>query len=178
MMAKMDGDAPPPPDATAAPSAGAPGVARLLTVLATLTLVVGALVWGAAAASSDFDLGADLELGRPVHGTAVGPAAAGLAAALLVGIAVLSWFDTRRAASLLVRVAIAAVGLTGVGLVVRAISGRFEAGDLQAIPFVVAFFVVPVLVTAVILWLAAESRPRGPSGPSGEDHHPPPGGVG
>ncbi len=159
----MDGDAPPPPDATAKPPAGAPGLARLLTVLAILALVLGALVWGAAAASSDFDLGADLELGQPVHGTAVGPPTAWLAAALLVGIAVVSWFDTQRAASLLVWIAAVAVGLTGGALVVRAISGRFEVGDLQVIPFVVAFFVVPTLVTAVILWLAGLSAGTGAS---------------
>lgn len=150
-------------------------VARVLTILATIALGAGALVWGAAAASADFDLGADLELGRPVHGTGVGPAAAGLAAAVLVVVAVVSWVDLRRAMRVLVWVAVAAVGLTGVGLVVRAVSGRFEVGDLQAIPFVVAFFAMPALVVAVILWLATVSGPPAASGPSGGQGRPPPG---
>ena len=129
---------------------GAGGVAR---VFALVLLLLGAFTMGASAATSTFDLGEDLELGRAVHDVDGGPVLAWVAAAVLLALAGVALANPALAARLLIWVAVGAVVATLVTLTVLAAvdDDRSITTGLGAVPFVIAFFSVPAFVTSVLL---------------------------
>lgn len=133
-----------------ADTTGAGGVAR---VFALVLLLLGAVTMGASAATSTFDLGEDLELGRAVHDVDGGPVLAWVAAAVLLAIAGVALANPALASRLLIWVAVGAVALTLVTLAVLAAvdDDRSITTGLGAVPFVIAFFSVPAFVTSVLL---------------------------
>ena len=130
----------------------------MFLIAAELPLLLGAAVWGAAAASADFDLGEDLELGRAVHGGA-GPWVAASAALLLVAIGVLGIWWPKVCGLVLLGSAVAAVVLTAALAITSTVldSDTIDV-SLEAIPFVVAFYAVPSVIPSVFL-IAAGSGP-------------------
>lgn len=142
---------------TEATSAG--GVAR---VFAIVLLLLGAFTMGASAATSGFDLGEDLELGRAVHDVDGGPVLAWIAVVVLVALAGVAVANPTLASRLLIRVAIGAVVLTLVALAILAVvdDDRSITTGLGAVPFVIAFFSVPALVTSVLLRQEADTTTR------------------
>lgn len=139
---------------TEATSAG--GVAR---VFAIVLLLLGAFTMGASAATSGFDLGEDLELGRAVHDVDGGPVLTWIAAVVLLVLAGVAVANPILASRLLVWVAVGAPVLTVVTLAVLAVvdDDRPVATGFGAGPFVIAFFSVPAFVTSVLLRQGGET---------------------
>lgn len=135
---------------------GAGGVAR---VFAIMLLLLGAFTMGASAATSGFDLGEDLELGRAVHDVDGGPVLAWIAVVVLLVLAAVAVANPILASRLLVWMAVGALALTLVTLAVLAVvvDDRPVATGFGAVPFVIAFFSVPALVTSVLLRQGAET---------------------
>lgn len=132
------------------------GPKRGVRVTGIVLVLVGAVVMGASAASAKFDLGEDLELGQAVHDVDGGPAVAWAAAALLLAVAGLAVVSTTRAARVLTWLGIgAAVGTVIIVGVASLVDGSIVG--LGAVPFVLAFFSGPALLTSLFLKAPAAS---------------------
>jgi hypothetical protein len=142
--------------------AGHHGAPRAIGIALVL---IGALIAAASAASAEFDLGEDLDLGRAVHESVAGQVAAWAVAALLAGTAVVAVVDARIAGSLLRWIAIAGAVAS---LVAVAVVGLVDRGDLdralEVVPFVVVLFTVPAYVVSVLLSESAGADPDGVDG--------------
>jgi hypothetical protein len=123
------------------------GIAGIAGIVLVLT---GAAVSAASAASPGFDLGEDLELGQAVHDVEGGPIVAWVAAALLLAVAGMAIVNGQTAARWLTWLGVGAASVTVVCVVVLALAGP-DRSAFGAIPFVLAFFSVPALVTGLLL---------------------------
>jgi hypothetical protein len=134
-------------------------------VTGVVLLLAGAAVFAASAVSAGFDLGEDLELGSAVHDFDHGPTAAWVAAAVLAILAGLAVVEPARASRWSWRTGIAALVLTVLVLAVLAAldRDRYDEVGLDVVPFVVAFFTVPVLIISAILRPPPSPDARRPS---------------
>lgn len=130
-----------------------PGIGRGAQVAGIALLLLGAAVFSASAVSSGFDLGEDLELGSAVHDVDHGPAAAWVAAVVLTALAALALVAPAAAGRWSRRAGIGALVLTILVLAALAVldRSRFDDVGLDTIPFVVAFFTIPLLIVGIIL---------------------------
>lgn len=119
-------------------------------MVGVVLVVLGAAVMGASAATSSFDLGEDLELGKAVHDVEQGPLMAWFGAVVLLAVAVMAVVRPVSAARVLVWLSVgAAVGSVIFVSMFSVVDGSIVG--LDAVPFVIAFFSVPAFIASLLL---------------------------
>ena len=128
------------------------GARRVVSLFTAFFVFIGAVVFGLSAWSSTFDLGEDLELGKAVHETQMGPGAAAVLAFLLAVVALVALVRPRIAGSALLTIGVVSLVL----VVVLVIGSALVSGDqsdigLPAIPFTLFFVTLPSVLAGLLL---------------------------
>ncbi len=121
-----------------------------IRITGIVMVLIGAALAVASAASAAFDLGEDLELGRAIHDVDGGPLMAWIAAALLVAVAGVALVNANLAARLLTWAGVGAAVAAVVLAVASALTDGVADVGFGAIPFVIAFFSFPAIVTSLL----------------------------